>query len=151
MGEGEVGMMRRLLLVSAPLLACGMVAAPAVAAAKSKESYCSLIRETPDGKFRYESKPGWSLLRAEAEPGVIAFDSDVKSIACLRIPLLLQPEDLETLQQGIDLSFSASSMNIIGFEMVDGKISWSVKTGSFDKGALAAVQKSVDKVQALVK
>lgn len=133
------------------LLATGAAAMPIFAAGKAKESYCSLIRETPDGKFKYETKFGWSLLAEEEEDGVIVFPADVTAIACLRSPLLLQPADLESLQQGKKLSFSASAVNIIGFETVDGKIIWAVKTGAFDAKALKAIEKSVVKVQALVK
>jgi hypothetical protein len=129
----------------------GAWAMPVTAAGKTKESHCSLIRETPDGKFRYEPKFGWSLLAEEEKDGVIAFPDDVTGVACLRTPLLLQAADLETLQQGISLSFSASAINIIGFEMVDGKIKWSVKTGAFDTKVLKAIEKSVADVQALVK
>jgi hypothetical protein len=144
-------MKRSISLFAVALLAMGLWTMPAAAAGKIKESYCSLIRETPDGKFRYESKFGWSLLAEEEKDGVIAFPDDVTAIACLRTPLLLQVADLETLQQGISLSFSASAINIIGFEMVDGKIKWSVKTGNFDAKVLAAIGKSVEKVQAQVK
>lgn len=143
--------MRAGTAVATVIVATSLGAGPAIAAEKVKESFCSLIRETPDGKFRYESKPGWSLLREEEKNGIIAFPADVKSIACLRNPLLLQAADLETLQQGIEISLSASAINIIGFKMADGKISWSVKTGSFDASALKAVEKSVAKVQMLVK
>ena len=145
-------MMRQIFSgVAVCLLSTVLLSTPVSAASKTKKSYCSLIRETPEGKFRYEPKPGWSLLAEEEKEGLIAFPDDVTSIACLRTPLLLQAADLETLQQGIQLSFSASAINIIGFEMVDGKISWSVKTGAFDAKVLKAVEKSVANVQALVK
>ena len=94
---------------------------------------------------------GWSLLREEEAAGTIAFDADVTEIACLRTPLLLQLPDLESLQQGKSLSFSASSMSIVKFEMVDKKISWGVTSGTLDAKVLKAIEKSVAAVQAKVK
>lgn len=139
--------MRRILFSSVifGLLASG----PALHAKTPNEQFCSMIRETPDGKFKADMVAGWSLYLAQKEEGLIAFDADVRGVACMRDPNTLQPEDAEALKQGIALYFSNPKTGVtINYEAVDGLIKYKVPDGALSKSQMRKLTRSVEAAQA---
>lgn len=141
----------RMVIGSAALSA--VLASTSAAAAPKEESYCALIRETPEGKFKTDMQPGWSLTREQKQDGIISYDDDVVAISCLRSPATLEPEDAETLSQGKALYFSdprGPALLTIKYEIVDGKITWSASNGTIPAKQEKAVKKAAERVQAVM-
>lgn len=140
-----MSMVRRMTLAVAALT----VAAPLHAGSKlPRESFCSWIKKTPDGKFKYEMKTGWSLQLAESDPEGPNLPEDVASITCLRDPPVLVAGDVAVLKQGRSLQFGTQDqgMTIVKYEFKDGKIAYTVSVG----GLSSKNQKKVDQaLQAL--
>jgi len=126
-----------------------VLAGPPAFAKTPRESYCTLIRKTEDGKFRKESRFGWSLLTAEAEPGQIAFDSDVVGVTCLRDPPLTVPEDAEALRLGLSLYFAnPKTGTTVKYELKEGRIVYTVTVGGLSESELKQVAKAASQVEA---
>ena len=126
-----------------------LIAPRAQAFAKApKESFCSLIRKTQNGKFRVEIQYGWSLYDASREDGQIAFEPDVVGVTCLRDKPFLVLEDLEALKQGITLTFGArKTAASVEYSLSDGVIAYDVRTGSLSKSQVRKLTKAMAKAQ----
>lgn len=133
---------RRLLLA----LAFGALAAPAPAAAASRDVMCSVVLKLEGGGFSYRPEPGLSVLRLARAEGPFAYDNpgDVVGFSCLRTELVPDEADLEILQAGYDLYIAGqrNGMLILELSLADGRVK-----AEMDGGALnPAEQRRLDRV-----
>lgn len=119
---------------------------------KPKEEKCTWVRKTEDGRFRNELHWEWSLLEAGRDPAGTTLPDDVTGLVCLRDPPVLVPGDLVFLKQGRSLYFGVQDQGItmVKYELVDGKVTWTVRAGGLGDKNRKKVEKSVAAVQALV-
>ncbi len=126
------------------LLPLALCAAPALAKGKApREGRCSWITQTPEGKFRSEPKPFWSLmiagLNVELKPEERARYSvkqedvppQVTGFACQREPAMLVSGDVAFLKAGkvIYLSPAGASATIVKYSMANQRIGYDVTSG----------------------
>jgi hypothetical protein len=114
-----------------------------------RESYCSWIIKTPDGKFRTEMKMGWSLLFAERDAQGPNLPENVAGITCLRDPPVLVAGDVAVLKQGRSLHFGTQDqgMTIVKYEMTDGKITYTVSVGGLGSKNQKKVEQALKALQ----
>ena len=117
--------------------------------AQPRESYCSWIKQVPEGKFIAEMKMGWSLIAAERDPAAMALPDDVVGVTCLRDPPILVPGDLALLKQGRSLYFGAQDLGLtmVKYELKDGKITYTVDVGGLGPKNLKKVEKAIAALQ----
>lgn len=116
-----------------------------------KESFCTLIHETEDGKFRTDRMLGWSLYAAQSEPGDITYDSDVVGVTCLRDPVALVAEDVETLRLGIMIYLAdPKTQATVKYQIIDGRIVHQATGVALSASQEKTVTKAITKVQALL-
>ena len=139
-------------LPAVAVASCAFIIASVPAAAAPKESYCSFITKTEDGKFQVMPQAGWSLISAQERDGQIEYPENVVGVSCLRAPMALVKDDAETLSQGKSITLSAPSnmMTIVRYEIVDGKIKWDVQSGQISKSQGKRIKRSVERVQELL-
>ena len=113
------------------------------------DQYCSWIKSTPDGKFTYQMQMGWSLARDGADPAAAPLPPEVVGITCLRDPPILVESDLKQLTLGRTLSFGIQDqgMTIVEYELKDGKIAYTVKTGGLGDSRRKKVEKAMAAMQ----
>ena len=139
-------MMRTLL--AGTLCACAMLGSAPAFAKAPKESNCSFIHKTEDGKFRYDMRFGWRLYWAEAEPGDITYPESVVGVACLRDPALLVPEDAETLKLGLKIYLGSASGQNFTYELVDGKVVHNASIETLGKSQMKKLEKVIATIEA---
>ncbi|MFM5917030.1 MAG: hypothetical protein ACKOOL_05790 [Novosphingobium sp.] len=114
-----------------------------------RESYCSWIIKTEDGKFRTEMKLGWNLQLAESDPASMNLPQDVAGITCLRDPPILIAGDVAVLKQGRSLHFGTQDqgMTIVKYELTDGKITYTIPVGGLGSKNLKKVEQALKALQ----
>jgi hypothetical protein len=126
-----------------------VVAGQPLEAKAPKESFCTLIRKTEDGRFRTDRLLTWSLYAAQREPGEIAYDSDVVGVTCLRDPVTLVAEDAETLRLGITIYLAdPRTQTTVTYKREGDRIVHQVTAGALSEGQLSKVAKSATDVAA---
>ncbi|WP_284123927.1 hypothetical protein [Parerythrobacter aestuarii] len=138
-------------LIAGALAAAVCLTGGAAQAKAPKERFCSFIHQTEDGKFRHESKLGWSLFSAQAEPGEISYPASVVGVTCLRDPILLVPEDAESLRLGLKLYLAdPKSGQTVKYEAVDGKVVHNASAAVLGRSLMKKLEKAIAQVEALL-
>lgn len=133
-------------VVTVALAAVALAAAPHAIAKTPRDSYCSWIRETPEGRFTYEMKLGWSLIREGVLAGGPELPADVAGISCLRDPPVLVAGDVALLERGVEIYFGLEGAGIstIKYTLTDGVIAYELSGGALS----AKLKKDVDRAMA---
>ena len=136
--------------LAASLFGAAVLLSAYPAAAKAPtERMCSYIFETEDGKFRYEMQMGWSLYHAQLDDGEVSYPEGVVAVTCMRSPLLLVPEDAETLRQGITIYLAdPASGQTLKFEVIEGKVVHDASEGRIGKKAMKKLAKTISEIEA---
>lgn len=132
-------------------VALAALAAPATAAAASRDVMCSAVLKLEGGGFSYRPEPGLSVLRLARAEGPFAYDNpgNVVGFSCLRTELLPDEADLEILQAGYELYIAGqrSGMLILELSLVDGRVKAEMD-GTLNPGEQRRLDRVVEKMQA---
>ncbi|MCR2832891.1 hypothetical protein [Parerythrobacter lacustris] len=134
------------------LAAIALAAAPHAIAKTPRDSYCSWIKETPEGRFTYEMKLGWSLIREGALEGGPELPEDVVGISCLRDPPVLVAGDVALLERGVEIYFGlgGAGFSTIKYRLTDGVIAYELSGGALSARQKKDVDRALADAQKLV-
>lgn len=116
------------------------------------ESSCSWVIRNENGRFSYQMQPGWSLQRAAASPDGITLPDNVVGITCLRNPPILVESDAAVLagNRSISLGGAGGDLLMISYELIDGRVTHRIVSGSPSGRLTRQIDQGVASVQAII-
>ena len=139
-----MGFFRSAIAAAAWAASLALPAVPA-SAAGGRELSCQEIVKTDDGRFTYRPA-GFSILAKTRSPGPFVYDNTggVVAFSCARTEIVPQPDDVEVLQAGYDLTIGSmrGALVLLELSVADGRITHSVSGGELsprERRALEAV------------
>lgn len=141
----------RVLVVAAATLSA-LLPAHGAQARDLPESSCSWVIRNESGRFSYQLQPGWSLQRAAASPEGITLPDNVVGITCLRDPPVLVESDAAVLagNRSISLGGAGGGMVMISYELIDGRVTHRIVSGSPSGRLTRQIEQGVASVQAII-